>query len=109
MEINIGFKFSKQFEMFGKTYWKDFEIIGMSYGLSGGSRPDWKTKEDVLKLKKFVQVMSLPYPLWSGLNGLYDNMENSQLSIYWEPLKELQKEIEEDMKLLPEHRKFKID
>jgi len=36
-------------------------------------------------------------------------MRNPQPSIFWEPLKELQNEIEEDMELLPEFRIYRID
>ena len=109
MEIKIGFRFSKQHELFGRKYWKTYEVVGSSYGLNGGSFPHWKEKEDVLKLKRYVQIMDLPYPNHNGLIGKWEDMKNSQLSIFWKPLKELQNEIEEDMKLLPEFRKYKRD
>ncbi len=110
MEIKIGFKFSKQFESFGWKYWKSYEVIGFSYGLClEGSSYDWKTSEDVLKAKKYIQIMDLPYPNANGLKGEYEDMTNSQLSIFWEPLTELQAKIENDMRLLPEFRKYKID
>ena len=109
MEIKIGFRFSKQHESLLRKYWKTYEVVGSSYGLDGSSHPDWKTREDVLKLKRYVQIIDLPYPNHNGLDGVYDDMRNSQLSIFWKPLKELQKDIEEDMKLLPEFRKYKID
>jgi hypothetical protein len=109
MEIKIGFRFSKQQELFGRKYWDTYEVVGSSYGLYGGSHPDWKTREDVLDLKRYIQIIRLPYPNHNKLPGLYENMRNSQLCIFWKPLKELQKEIEEDMKLLPEFRKYKVD
>jgi hypothetical protein len=109
MEIKIGFRFSKQQESLGRKYWNTYEVVGSSYGLDGGSHPDWKTREDVLKLKRYIQIIHLPYPNHNELPGLYEDMTNSQLRIFWKPLKELQKEIDEDMKLLPEFRKFKID
>ena len=109
MEIKIGFRFSKQHELLGRKYWKTYEVVGSSYGLDGSSHPDWKTREDALKLKRYVQIIDLPYPNHNGLDGVYDDMRNSQLSIFWKPLKELQNDIEEDMKLLPEFRKYKID
>jgi hypothetical protein len=109
MEIKIGFRFSKQHELLGKKHWKTYEVVGSSYGLHGGSSPDWKQREDVLKLKRYVQIMDLPYPNHNGLIGKWEDMTNSQLSIFWKPLRELQTEIEEDMKLLPEFRKYKID
>lgn len=109
MNISIGFKFSKQHELLGKKYWKTYEVVGTSYGLSDRSHPDWKTRKDVLKLKRYVQIIDLPYPNYNGLDGVYDDMKNSQLSIFWKSLKELKKDIEEDMKLLPEFRKYKID
>jgi len=109
IEMKIGFRFSKQHKSLGRKYWKTYEVVGSSYGLDGSSHPDWKTREDVLKLKRYVQIIDLPYPNHNGLDGLYDDMRNSQLSIFWKPLKELQKDIEEDMKLLPEFRKYKID
>lgn len=109
-EIKIGFKFSMQCESLGRTYWKTYEVIGFSYGLcGGGSLNDWKTREDVLRAKKYVQIMDLPYPNHNGLEGQYKDMKNSQLSVFWEPLKELQTKIENDMKFLPEFRKYKID
>lgn len=107
--MEIGFRFSKQHESLGRKYWKTYEVVGSSYGLDGGSFPDWKQREDVLKLKRYVQIMDLPYPNHNGLIGEWEDMKNSQLSIFWKPLKELQNEIEEDMKLLPEFRKYKID
>lgn len=109
MEIKIGFRFSKQHESLGRKYWKTYEVVGSSYGLDGGSYPEWKQREDVLKLKKYVQIMVLPYPNHNGLIGMWKDMTNSQLSIFWKPLIELQTEIEEDMKLLPKFRKYKID
>lgn len=109
MEIKIGFRFSKQHESLGRKYWKTYEVVGSSYGLDGGSFPNWKEKEDVLKLKRYVQIMDLPYPNHNGLIGMWEDMTNSQLSIFWKPLRELQTEIEEDIKLLPEFRKYKID
>ena len=109
MEINIGFKFSKQYKMSGHLYWKSYEVVGSSYGLDSGSFPDWKTREDVLSLKKYIQIIDLPYPNHNNLVGLYENMNNTQLSINWKSLKELKKEIEADNKLLPEFRKIKID
>ena len=109
MEIKIGFRFSKQHESLGRKYWKTYEVVGSSYGLDGASFPHWKSREDVLKLKKYLQIMDLPYPNHNGFIGMCENMTNSQLSIFWKPLKELQNEIEEDMKLLPEFRKYKID
>ena len=108
IEIKIGFKFSKQIKSLGQTYWKTYEVVGSSYGLSECSFPTWKQREDVLKLKRYVQIIDLPYPNHNGLPSIWDNMENSQLSIFWKPLKELQTEIEEDMKLLPECRKYKF-
>jgi hypothetical protein len=109
VDIKIGFRFSKQQKLFGRTYWNTYEVVGSSYGLENASHPNWKTKEDVLKLKKYVQIIQLPYPNHNGLDGLYEDMRNSQLSISWEPIKELNEKIEEDMKLLPEFRKYKID
>jgi hypothetical protein len=109
IEIKIGFRFSKKIKYRGEEYWKTYEVVGSSYGLEGASFPDWKKREDILKLKKYVQIIDLPYPNHNGLPGVWEDMENSQLSIFWKPLKELQTEIEEDMKLLPEYRIFKID
>ena len=110
MEINIGFKFSKRHELFGKTYWRTYEIIGFKYGRDEGySDPNWKTKDDILSsLNKYVQIITLPYPNYNALPGLYDNMENSQLSMTWESLKKLQISIENDMKLLPQFRQYKF-
>jgi hypothetical protein len=107
--IGVGFKFSKQHEVLGKKYWKNYEVVGSSYGLDNMSIPEWKEREDILKMKKYIQIIDLPYPNINGLVGLYEDMKNSQLSIRWESLYELQKDIEEDMKLLPEFRKYKID
>lgn len=88
MDIKIGFKFSKQHNSLDKDYWKSYEVVGSSYGLDGGSFPEWKTREDVLELKKYVQVIDLPYPNSNGLEGLCEDMTSSQLSITWMPLKE---------------------
>ena len=109
MKIEIGFKFSKKIKSSGKEYWKTYEVVGSSYGMNSGSFSHWKSREDVLKQKRYIQIIDLPYPNKNGLPGIWEDMENSQLSIFWEPLKELQSEIEEDMKLLPEFRKYKID
>lgn len=109
MKLGIGFKFYKQHESLGQKYWRQYEIVGSCYGLDGGSHFQWKTREDVLKRKKYLQIMSLPYPNENGLPGMYNDMKNSQLAIYWKPTSELIKEIEEDMKLMPEHRKFIFD
>lgn len=109
IDIKIGCKFSKQQKSLSKKYWKTYEIVGSCYGLDDCSYPDWKTRDDVLKRKQYVQIITLPYPNHNGLDGPYNDMANSQLSIMWKPLKELQKEIEEDMKLLPEFRKYKLD
>lgn len=49
----------------GKTY----EVVGSSYGLDDVSFPDLKQREDVLKLKRYVQIMDLPYPNHNGLIG----------------------------------------
>jgi hypothetical protein len=106
MEIKIGFRYSKQYE---KKYWKTYEVVGSSHGLETTSYPDWKTKEDIFKLREYIQIIDLPYPNHNGLIGRYKDMNNSQLCIFWKPLKELKKEIEEDMKLLPEFRDYKID
>lgn len=97
--IKIGFRFSKQYQSLGRKYWKSYEVVGSSYGLTGYSSPNFKTRKDILKLKKYVQIIDLPSL----------EVEDSQLSIKWKPLKELQNEIEEDMKLSLEFRKYKID
>lgn len=109
IEIKIGFKFSKQIKSLGKIHWKTYEVVGSSYGLDGCSSSDWKKREDVLKLKRYVQIIDLPYPNHNGLPSVWEDMKSSQLSIFWKPLKELQTAIEEDMKLLPEYRIYKID
>lgn len=110
MEIKIGFKFSKQYENLGTKYWKTYEVVGFRYGSSEGeSNFYWKTRDDVLKLKKYIQIIDLPYPNYNGLKGIYNNMENTQLSITWIGLKILEKDIKDDMKLLPEFRIYKID
>ena len=94
MDINIGFKYSV---MSKNGIWRHYEVVGSRYGKDEGfSTYEWKEREDVLKLKKYVQVITLPG------DGVY------QLSIGWISLKGLQNEIREDMKLLPEYRKFKI-
>ena len=109
MEIKIGFKYSKRLDSFGKKYWMTYEVVGSSYGLDGCSSYEWKTREDVLNRKRYVQIIQLPYPNHNGLKGLYEDMRNSQLSIFWKSLEELQNEIKQDMKLQPEFRKYKID
>jgi hypothetical protein len=109
IEIKIGFKFSKQLESLERKYWKTYEVVGFYYDFSCGSDHSWKTREDVLKLKEHIQIIDLPYPNHNGLEGLWEDMKNSQLSIFSMPLEELRTEIENDMKLLPEFRKYKID
>lgn len=110
IQIGLGFRFSKQHESLGKKYWKTYEVVGIGYGLSSGSSPEYKTRSDVvLNRKRYVQIIDLPYPNHNGLDGLWEDTKNSQLSIFWKPLEDLQNEIEEDMKFLPEFRKYKID
>lgn len=85
-------------------------MVSSSYGLNSYSFHEWKKREDILNnLKRYVQVIELPYPNYNGLPGLEENMLNTQLSISWIPLKTLQQQIENDFKLLPEFRKYKID
>ena len=111
MEINIGFRFSRKYtNIFGNEYWKTYEVIGSRYGNSdGGSYPDWKSRSDILRLKKYIQIIDLPYPNHNGLPGNHDDMTNSQLSMYWYPLSKLISEIEEDNKLKPEFKNIQID
>ena len=102
IDITIGFTFSKRIELLGRNIWKQFEVIGFKYGTGSNDTdepttyPDWKSKEDILKLKKYIQIMDLP-----------DN-SNNQLSIKWESLEQLQNEIEEDYKLSSKFRRFKL-
>lgn len=100
MEIRIGFRFSKKHKgLFNKPYWQDYEVIGSWYGDSaGGSSYEWKEKEDILGLTQHIQIMNLPCE--ESISG--------QLSYYNQPVKKLIKEIESDLRLLPEFRVFRF-
>ena len=99
-KIEIGFKFSEQYkDIFGRPRWRDFEVIGSRYGKEEGfSSWEWKEREDILKLARYLQIMSLPS----------EDNPNKQLSYFWEREKELIRDFEKNSKLLPEHRTLKI-
>jgi len=94
MNINIGFKFSEKKTNLLGDYWVDYEVVGFRYGNSEAySHPDFKSKEDILQLKQYIQIITLT---------------SNQLSIFWKPLKELESKISEDMKLSNEYKNIKI-
>lgn len=98
VNITLGFQFSKEQTTLGKKWWRTYEVVGVSYGLTDMSNSEWKTKEDILELKKYVQIITLPCPEY----------KHYSLRIFWMPLEELKMKIEKDMKVSPEFRKYKI-
>lgn len=104
--LKIGLKYAEKCH---EKYWIVYEIIGICYDINLGSHPDWKSKEDVLNdtPRKF-QVITLPFPNEFGLPSYYQDMKNSQLSVFLISEKHLLKKIEVDSKLRPNLRKIKI-